>query len=437
MKPSPDTLSNEAAAELSPILQLDVDGWANSSTSISNAKDDNGEDHIVNEKGKAIAAATDISHHSEENIMKSSFRPTNKAVRRHQNVNVSFLQNVSGSSTTRLDSMERRIKTHHDASATSSASSEIDLGAEESGPSPSPWREAMDNQAGKPGEPVLSPVDRATLGQRLIKYRIFLTALWGCGCISLPTILFFVGKQRRAILEVQDKGRHQRVLAHASARKTNTYAELKEKGILWPSEIEGDIYNMSRSSTETVSSEGALVSYQTSKFSWMNALLCVDSIFFDPDLNKRVLTNVVIGLTLGIIVIFAMKKDCTEGPKCVGHYDQEWDLVEVGHIIKECSAMLNILAPMLALFLGFFISFMVTRHVTQWGDMAMGNLWGGSVNWNMHLAALLPGPEHELLRKTVCRWTLSVWEDTHDCCALSAEDYLSGTGLRVLEDRGC
>lgn len=266
--------------------------------------------------------------------------------------------------------------------------------------------------------------------QERLRYRFYYVSTGGLAVSLIPLIFMQIGKRRREFLKARNEERVEKLIAHAESRRTRTTSECKEKGIMWPSEIEGDIVSCIRSDQDTYSSEGILLSYDSRKFSLFRAIHCVDNVFFDTSLNNRVLIHIGIGMISALLELLFLKR-ASGDMKSV-----EWDLDEINHMQKEASSVLNITNWSLGMFLGLFVSFMVSRHTNQWGNMAMGSLWAGCVNWNMYIAGLMPEEDHELFKKTICRWTLCVWEDTFDCCSLSAEDYLEGKGLELLKRRG-
>ena len=228
--------------------------------------------------------------------------------------------------------------------------------------------------------------------------------------------MLWIGNNRREALKRSDEQRLKRSIAYMESHNTSVDE--------WPSKNEGDIWKLETRSNLTFSNEGNLVQYRPSNAVW-DAMCNTDNIFFSADINKRILVIIAIGtVTGGCAELLIKRKD-----------DGHLDLNEEKSLFTQLSDLLSVFTPLVALFLGFYVSFMVQRHVSQWGDMAGGNLWGGSVNYNMQLAAILPQEKFELVRKTACRWTLSIWEDTHDCCNLSLEEYNGGKGLRRLEAR--
>ena len=95
------------------------------------------------------------------------------------------------------------------------------------------------------------------------------------------------------------------------------------------------------------------------------------------------------------------RNECTED-------EFKADVEEIAHVFKELKNVSYIFTPMLALFLGFYMSFAVSRN-SEWLNDAIGGVWVGAVNLNMVLATHLRGEEYDLIKKGVLRWTLCSW----------------------------
>jgi hypothetical protein len=114
-----------------------------------------------------------------------------------------------------------------------------------------------------------------------------------------------------------------------------------------------------------------------------------------------------------------------------GSKQEKWEL---DHLFQQLKEVAGVLQPALALFLSFYVSFMISRNQSY--REFTGSLKGGMVSYNLILAAQVPQAKHELLRKTSLRWSLCIWEDVFDKLRLSPDDYVKGQGVDELVSRG-
>jgi hypothetical protein len=274
--------------------------------------------------------------------------------------------------------------------------------------------------------PGLKPVDSTEVRSKASRWKVTLS--WGIVISSIPVALMWLGHTRRNQLRRLDEERQQRVLDYAQDNVSKKVTWTK-----WPSEYEGDIFKLDKTNFEATSDEGVILRYDRSKITSLIAnIMGRDNVFFSVQVNLRVLSTIVLGVCTALLSQYFLvrcgRNECTED-------EFKADVEEIAHVFKELKNVSYIFTPMLALFLGFYMSFAVSRN-SEWLNDAIGGVWVGAVNLNMVLATHLRGEEYDLIKKGVLRWTLCIWEDTFDATNMSLEDYDGGVGLEMLKRRG-
>lgn len=260
---------------------------------------------------------------------------------------------------------------------------------------------------------------------RNIWERILVTLSLGALLTALPLGMLKSGMTRRKLLQELDEKRAERV-----REKAKQFVQDKSTPKMWPSEYNGDLKGTVNHPYANISDEGTMIQYDPSKITTLTAVWQdADGIFFSYNLCVRIITNVTIGIGASVLMLLAFS-DVADGG---GDGKQEkWEL---DHLFKQLKTVSGVLQPALALFLSFYVSYMIARNKDYNSD-AGGTVKGSIVHFNLLLASELPQAKHELLRKTALRWALCVWEDMFDMLRLSGDDYSQGKGLDELVNRG-
>ena len=170
----------------------------------------------------------------------------------------------------------------------------------------------------------------------------------------------------------------------------------------WPSQYEGDVWKLEKGEScgENFSNEGNLISYGRRISTWTGNLTCRDNVFFSEDLNTRILVNVLLGVTVALIAQYYFRLE-----------NGEWDKREIDHISKEVYLLLSILQPVLALFLGFYIAFMVTT-----ADFFTAEGFQGQAGWP-NFRGVVPGSiATDLCNPIIINTTFSGCLEIHKIC---------------------
>jgi hypothetical protein len=256
--------------------------------------------------------------------------------------------------------------------------------------------------------------------------RIIATLLLGVLVATPPAINFAVGVSRRASLAKLDKERGKRVKEFAKP-----FVKSQSTGTMWPSEYNGPIKGTIEHPFMGISDEGTLLHYSASQVTTIYGTFAdKDGVFFSYNLNLRLITNIFIGIGTAVIsqLVFAHVAESKET-------EGKAEVWEVDHVFEQLGSINSVLEPALALFLSFYVSFMIGRN-REYGVCAIGGLWAGLVNYNIVLAAELPEAKYDRLRQTALRYTMAIWEDVFDSIRMSGDEYCEGKGMDQLEERG-
>jgi hypothetical protein len=280
-----------------------------------------------------------------------------------------------------------------------------------------------------PPENLINPTNGAK-GKVLAtaKQRLWATVALGFLVAAPPATLFTLGVVRRATLEKMDDERGKRVRKFA-----RPYVKAGKTGDLWPSEYNGALKGQVPSHDFlNISDEGCMCSYSATRVTTLFGTFADrDGVFFSYNLNIRLMTQVAIGMTVAIVSQIIWN-DVAEATKNAEGKQEKW---EMDHIFEQLESVSGVLAPALSLFLSFYVSYMISRG-GEYASSAVGGMWAAIVNFNIILAAELPDPKHDRLRKTACRYSLAIWEDMFDSIRMDGDDYGKGYSIDELEDRG-
>jgi hypothetical protein len=179
------------------------------------------------------------------------------------------------------------------------------------------------------------------------------------------------------------------------------------------------------------SDEGTILSYSSAKVTTIYGTFAdKDGVFFSYNLNLRLITNVGIGIT--VAVVSQLLWNDVADQKANEGKQEKW---EMDHIFKQLETISGVLEPALALFLSFYISYMIGRN-REYGIDAIGGLWAGIVNYNIILASELPEAKYNRLKQTALRYSLAIWEDSFDSVRMDGDEFCAGKGIDALEERG-
>ena len=194
---------------------------------------------------------------------------------------------------------------------------------------------------------------------------------WGLVIASIPVALMWLGNTRRNELRRLDEERQQRVLDYAQDHVSKKVTWTK-----WPSEYEGDIFKLEKTEFETTSDEGLILRYDHSRITSLIAnIMCRDNVFFSVHVNLRVLWTIALGVATALVSQYVLvrcgKNDCTDD-------DFKEEVEQISNVFKELKNVSSIFTPMLALFLGFYMSFAVSRNQSgtddTGGERSVGDL---------------------------------------------------------------
>jgi hypothetical protein len=241
-----------------------------------------------------------------------------------------------------------------------------------------------------------------------------------------PAINFILGINRRAFLEKKDKERAKRVTDFAKP-----FVEKSATGTMWASDYNGPIKQTWDTPYLAFSDEGTILTYSSSKVTTISGTFAdKDGVFFSYNLNLRLITNIAIGITAAVVTQLLWNQVAKSGTE-----ESDAEKWEMDHIFKQLEAISGVLEPALALFLSFYISYMIGRN-REYGVDAVGGLWAGIVNYNIILASELPEAKYERIRQTALRYSMAIWEDVFDSIRMDGDEFCAGKGIDVLQKKG-
>jgi hypothetical protein len=234
------------------------------------------------------------------------------------------------------------------------------------------------------------------------------------------------GVSRRNRLAKLDQKRAEKVRKFAKPFVTS-----QSTGDMWASEFNGPLKGTLEHDFLNFSDEGTLCSYSSSRVTTLwGTFVDRDGVFFSYNLNLRLITQVTIGFGVAFFSEL-LWNDVADMDKAEGK-QEKW---EMDHIFEQLAAVSGVLEPALALFLSFYVGYMISRN-GEFGSSAVGGFWAGIVNFNITLAAELPQPKFDRLKKTALRYSLAIWEDTFDSIRMDGDDFCAGKGIAELQERG-